>query len=106
MNPVLVAPLLACRLIALDKHPGVRPIGVGDTARRIISKAVLSIVGPDIQDASGCQQMCGGQIAGIEAAVHATRSAYESVECEAALLVDATNAFNALNRQVALHNIR
>ena len=103
VNPVLVAPLLACRLIALDKHPGVRPIGVGDTARRIISKAVLSIVGPDIQDASGCQQMCGGQIAGIEAAVHATRSAFESVECEAALLVDATNA---LNRQVALHNIR
>ena len=103
MNPVLVAPLLACRLIALDKHPGVRPIGVGDTARRIISKAVLSIVGPDIQDASGCQQMCGGQIAGIEAAVHATRSAFEFVECEAALLVDATNA---LNRQVALHNIR
>ena len=50
--------------------------------------------------------MCGGQIAGIEAAVHATRSAFESVECEAALLVDATNAFNALNRQVALHNIR
>ena len=30
----------------------------------------------------------------------------EAKECEAALLVDATNAFNALNRQVALQNIR
>ena len=103
MNPAFVAPLLACRFIALDKHPGIRPIGVGDTARRITSKAVLAIVGPDIQDASGCQQLCGGQIAGIEAAVHATRAAFESEESQAALLVDATNAFN---RQVALHNIR
>ena len=99
MNPALVALLLACRLIALDKHPGVRPIGVGDTARRIISKAVLAIVGPDIQDASGCQQLCGGQIAGIEAAVHATRAAFESEESQATLLVDDTNAFNTLNRQ-------
>ena len=106
VHPTSIAPLLACRLIALDKHPGVRPIGIGDTARRIIAKAVLTIVGPDIQDASGCQQLCGRQISGIEAAVHAARSAFESEECQAALLVDATNAFNALNRQTALHNIR
>jgi hypothetical protein len=46
--------------------------------------------------------MCGGQISGIEAAVSATRSAFDSQECEAALLVDATNAFNTLNREVAL----
>ena len=106
VHPSSIAPLLACRLITLDKHPGVRPIGIGDTARRIIAKAVLSITQPDIQDASGCQQICGGQISGIEAAIHAARQAFDSVECEAALLIDATNAFNSLNRQVALHNIR
>ena len=50
--------------------------------------------------------MCGGQISGIEAAIHAARSAFELEKNEAILLVDATNAFNALNRQVALHNIR
>ena len=44
--------------------------------------------------------MCGGQISGIEAAVHAARQAFDSAECEA------TNAFNSLNRQVALYNIR
>ena len=106
VDPTSIQPLLVCHLIALDKQPGVRPIGVGDTARRIIAKAVLSIVGPDIQDGSGCLQMCGGQISGIEAAVHVTRFAFESDRYEALLLVDATKAFNALTRQVALQNIR
>ena len=61
---------------------------------------------PDIQDASGCLQMCRGQISGIEAAVHAVRTAFDSSDTEAVLMVDATNAFNSLNRQVALQNIR
>ena len=38
--------------------------------------------------------------------MHAVRKAFESDDNEAVLLVDATNAFNSLNRQVALHNIR
>ncbi len=92
-----VRPLLASRLIALDKRPGVRPIGIGDTARRIIAKAVLTIVASDVQEANGCRQMCGGHISGVEAAVHATRSALELEDNEAMLLVD------ALNRQLALH---
>ena len=103
VDPKSISPLLACRLIALDKKPGVRPIGIGDTARRIIAKAVLSVAKPDIQEASGCLQMCGGQISGIEAAVHAVRTIFNSSDTEAVLLVDATNS---LNRQVALQNIR
>ncbi len=106
VDPTHIKPLLASRLIALDKNPGVRPIGIGDTARRIIAKAVLTIISTDIQEATGCRQMCGGQISGIEAAVHAARSAFESTKAEAILLVDATNAFNALNRKVALQNMR
>ena len=47
--------------------------------------------------------MCGGQISGIEAAVHTVRTAFDSSETEAVLLID---AFNSLNRQVALENIR
>ena len=106
IDPECTSPLLACRLIALDKNPGIRPIGIGDTARRIIAKAVLHIVKTDVQDACGCVQLCGGQISGIEAAVHAVRSAFESDGNEALLLADASNAFNSLNRQVALHNIQ
>ncbi len=101
VDPPLIAPFLACRLIALDKNPGVRPIGIGDTARRIIAKATLSIIKPDIQEASGCIQLCGGQLSGIEAAVHAARRCLDSI-----LLADATNAFNSMNREIALQNIR
>ena len=43
INPTTVSPLLACRLIALDKCPGVTPIGIGDMARHIIAKSVLVV---------------------------------------------------------------
>jgi len=76
VDPASVAPLLASRLIALDKNPGVRPIGIGDTARCIIAKAILNIIRQDVQEAAGSLQLCAGQIAGIEAAVHAARSLF------------------------------
>ena len=41
IHPSALAQMLACRLIALDKNPGVRPIGVCEVDRRIISKATL-----------------------------------------------------------------
>ena len=106
VDPAGIAPLLACRLIALDKNPGVRPIGIGDVSRRIIAKAILNVVRQDVQEASGAVQLCAGQIAGIEAAVHAVRSLLQNDETEAILLVDASNAFNSLNRQSALLNIQ
>ena len=39
VDPAGLAPLLTCRLVALDKCPGVRPIGIGEVVRRIVSKA-------------------------------------------------------------------
>ena len=44
LSPTILASFLSCRLIALDKCPGVRPIGVCEVARRIIAKAALSII--------------------------------------------------------------
>ena len=81
------------------------PIGICETARRIIAKTVLTIVGEDILDAAGCSQLCAGQPSGTEAAVHAVRLAFQEDDAEAILLVDASNAFNALNRECVLHNI-
>ena len=103
VDPVCVAPLLACRLIALDKNPGVRPIGIGDTARRIIAKAAISVLKDDVLDAAGSMQLCVSQMAGVESAIHAARKKFDSPETEAVLLVDASNY---LNRKAALHNIR
>jgi len=91
--------------VPLDKKPGVRPIGIGDVPRRILAKAILSIVGNDIQLAAGALQTCAGQDAGAEAAIHAMRNLFEKENTEAVLLVDADNAFNRINRQAALHSI-
>jgi len=79
---------------------------VGEVMRRIISKAVLSVLKLDILEAAGPLQLCAGQDAGSEAAVHAMRSIFSDSATEAVLLVDASNAFNCLNRKVALHNMR
>lgn len=100
-----LAAFTACRLIALDKCPGVRPIGIGEVVRRIVGKAVLSVVGPDVQRAAGTIQLCAGQEGGPEAAIHATRLAFGDSCTEGVLLVDAKNAFNQLNRRVALLNV-
>ena len=40
--------LLSCRLVPLNKNPGVRPIGVGEVMRRVISKAILKVVKKDV----------------------------------------------------------
>ena len=106
VNPDSIIAIVACRLIVLNKCPGVRPIGVGEVARRIIAKAVLSIVELDVLEAAGSLQLCAGQDTGNEAAVHAMRAIFCDDSTEAVLLVDADNAFNCLNGQVALHNIQ
>ena len=106
VHPDGLKPFLACRLIALDKNPGVRPIGICEVPRRIIAKAALNVIRCDVMEAVGSLQLCGGQIAGTEAAVHAVRSLFDSDECQGVLLVDASNAFNSLNRSTALLNIQ
>ncbi|XP_063610335.1 uncharacterized protein LOC134784239 [Penaeus indicus] len=97
--------LTACRLIALDKKPGCRPIGIGEVLRRIIGKAIMDVVVDDVKTAVGNLQVCVGQQAGCEAAIHAVRKIYEDPNCEAVLMVDAANAFNNINRKATIHNI-
>lgn len=67
----------------------------------------MSVIKPDVLEAAGSLQLCAGQETGCEAAIHAMRTIFSTDDdCEAVLLVDANNAFNTLNRQTALHNIR
>ena len=106
VDPSGISALTACRLIALDKCPGVRPIGVGETLRRLISKAILRVTRDDILKAVGSIQLCAGQEAACEAGIHAMRNLFEDEGAEAMLMVDASNAFNSLNREAALRNTR
>ena len=106
VDPRGLTAFVACRLIALNKCPGVRPIGIGEVVRRILGKVIVATIGDDIQEAAGALQVCAGQQAGCEAAVHAMREISEDRNTDAILLVDASNAFNTLNRKVALLNIQ
>ena len=105
VDPIATAPLLSCRLIALNKCPGACPISIGDTARRIIAKAILTITKADTQEETGSVQLCADQISGTKIAVYTVKTLFQQEDTEAILLVDATNAFNFLNRLIALHNI-
>ena len=51
-------------------------------------------------------QVCAGQEAGSEAAAHAMHEIFKEQDTEAVLLIDATNAFNTVNRKVLLHNVK
>lgn len=106
VDPAGLSSFVTCRLIYLDKNPGVRPIGIGEAVCCLIAKAILSIIHDDIQAAAGPLQLCAGQLSGCVAAVHSMRQLFSSADVEAVILVDASNAFNSLNWQAALFNIQ
>ena len=51
-------------------------------------------------------QTCAGIPGGIEASIHAMRRIYDDPATEGILIIDASNAFNALNRKAAINNIK
>ena len=107
IDPLGIEAILANRLFPLDKEEeAVRPIGVGKVIRRIMGKCVMLVTKPYVIDASASLQVCAGHKSGSEAAIHAVCSIFGANETHAVLLIDASNAFNALNRAAALHYIR
>eukprot|EP00919_Chromeraceae_sp_WS-2016_P042520 GHVR01101381.1.p1 GENE.GHVR01101381.1~~GHVR01101381.1.p1 ORF type:complete len:305 (+),score=17.62 GHVR01101381.1:158-1072(+) len=98
--------LLSNRLIALDKSPGIRPIAIGETLRRLIAKIVLLTTKHQVTEACGVYQTCAGLSGGIEGSFHAMRQLFEDNKTEGwgVLLIDAKNAFNSCNRITILVN--
>ena len=76
VDPVGLEAFTACRLVPLNKDPGVHPIGFGEVLRCIIGKAILWILSPDIEEAVRSLQICVGHIGGCEAAIHAVRQLF------------------------------
>jgi len=125
---------MACRLVALDKQPGVRPIGIGSIFRRLMAKSLIKVIGPQATAACGNFNLCAGLPSGIEGAVHAVRSSTVPpppgeapvpplpaadtapvprptvptgpVIPTGVLLVDAKNGFNEISRKAMLWTVR
>ena len=74
-----------------------RPIGVGEIVRRIISKTVLFVMKPDVLKAARTHQLCTIHEAGCEAAIHSVCHIFHDAMTEAVLLADAKNSFNSFN---------
>ena len=62
---------MACRLVALDQRPGVRPVGIVKTLRWDLAKLVMTEAGDQAKTVCGNLQLCAGFEAGIEGATHA-----------------------------------
>ena len=105
-HPSLLEGYTSCRLIPLDKSPGIRPIGVGEVLRRIVGKTVAGFLKEENKEAAGPIQVCAGYSAGSEAAIHAMSQVLEEEETDGISLIDASNAFNQMNRAAALNNIQ
>ena len=63
--------LMACCLVALDKRPGVRPVGIGETLRRDLDKTVMRAAGDQAKTACSNLQLC----AGLEDVIEGTTNA-------------------------------
>ena len=111
VDPSTLEAYVASRLIPLNKSPGevdpqVRPIGVGEVLRRIVGKTISWALAEEVQEAGGSLQVSTGLKGGAEAAIHAMKEIFSNESTDGVILVDAENAFNKLNRQVALHNMQ
>ena len=98
--------MIANRLIALDKCPGVCPIGIGECLRHVLGRVLALVTGWEAQSASGVDQLACGMQSGIEGAIHAMSALYDdhSNDGWGFLLMYAANACNSVNRVAALWN--
>ena len=57
------------RLIVIEKHPGVQPVGVQEMWQSIFSNIVIKVTGPEATMACLDDQLCAGRMAGIDVTI-------------------------------------
>ena len=72
--------------------------------RRIIGRTITKCLKNEFMSLGLNYQLCLGQKCGIEYAIHTLRDQNSKTSADAVLLIDAENAFNSLNRKLALKN--
>lgn len=107
-HPEIVPILFGGRLIALSKKKGgIRPIAVGFTLRRLISKCASRFALSKITDVFSPNQVGVGVPGGCEAAIHATRRFIDSMPSNYVVAkLDFSNAFNCLRRDSMLLSVK
>ena len=101
--------MMSGQIITLEKSPGIRPVGIGETWRRLLVKCLLQVTEQEAKAACGTEQLAGGVEAGIKGAIHAARLqwTHHSQEEEwGFLIIDAQNAFNEENRTAMIWAVR
>ena len=69
--------MMSSRLSALDKQPGIRPVGVGETWRCLMAKCLIWVTGQEAKAGCRIEQLSGVAEAGIEGGIHAMRILWE-----------------------------
>jgi len=72
--------LMACRLITLNKQPGVQPVGIGEIYCQLLAKCLLAATGHQATTTCDNLNLCAGLLAGIEGAVHTMGNVWEAAE--------------------------
>ena len=67
------------RLIVIDKQPVVRPIGVGETWRRLFSNIILNIMEPEATVACQDDQLCARLKSGIDGAIQSVQAIWDKI---------------------------
>ena len=106
--PTDVAPILfGGRLIALNKKSGgIRPIAVGFSLRRLVSKCANKHALAHLASYFSPTQLGVGTSGGCEAAVHSARRFLEAMPSDFVVVkLDFSNAFNCLRRSDMLQSV-
>ena len=109
-----VSPCIATHMCGAYLHPlakkdgSIRPIAVGETIRRLVSKCLNTAVRREAESILAPTQLGVGVRGGCEIAIHTVRSVIDSKgdDSKTCLLkVDFKNAFNLISRQIVIDQV-